>query len=206
VLDKDNYVKVYGIEERCIHGAIPAEDVVIDESSGSSGSATNWVRGSRERMYNARFIKFGFRTMFGKQPLFIINAFAMGAWATGVNVTMSCLKFSKLKSLGPDASKIISTLRQFGVGHNYIIMGYPPFLKQLVDEGGIDWHLYNVTFIFGGESMSEGMRDYLLAKGIKRIYSSFGASDLELNMSAENDFTIGLRKLLRRDAALRQDM
>ena len=44
--------------------------------------------------------------------------------------------------------------------------------------------------------MSEGMRKYLLKKGIKRIYSSYGASDLELNISSENPFTISLRGLI----------
>ena len=82
-------------------------------------------------------------------------------------------------------------------------MGYPPFLKLLVDNSEINWKEYNITFIFGGESMTEGMRDYLMQKGIKNIYSSLGASDLELNISAENDFTISLRKLLRSNARLR---
>jgi phenylacetate-CoA ligase len=52
--------------------------------------------------------------------------------------------------------------------------------------------------------MSEGMRDYLMQKGIKKVYSSLGASDLELNISAENDFTISLRRLLRSNAELRE--
>ena len=82
-------------------------------------------------------------------------------------------------------------------------MGYPPFLKYLVDNSKINWEKFNITFIFGGESMSEGMRDYLLQKGIKKAYSSLGASDLELNISAENDFTISLRRLLRSNQSLR---
>ena len=82
-------------------------------------------------------------------------------------------------------------------------MGYPPFLKLLVEDADIDWPSLNVSLIFGGESMTEGMRDYLVSKGIKRIYSSLGASDLELNISAESEFTISLRKLIRANAALR---
>ena len=58
--------------------------------------------------------------------------------------------------------------------------------------------------IFGGESMSESMRELLIQKGIKKIYSSLGASDLELNMAAENDFTISVRKLLRSNTILRE--
>lgn len=204
IMDKENYVKVYALEERCNYGKIPLNDVVIDESSGSSGTPTNWVRGKVERKRNAKFIQFGMRNLLGNGPLFIVNAFALGPWATGMNISMSCVKFSILKSLGPDENKIINTLLQFGPKHHYVIMGYPPFLKLLVDKAPIDWHTYQVTFIFGGESMSEGMRDYLLKKGIRNIYSSFGASDLELNISAENDFTISIRRLIRDNQEFRE--
>jgi phenylacetate-CoA ligase len=202
--DKENYVKTYSMEQRSVNGCVPIEGVVIDESSGSSGTAINWARGKKERKTNARFIKFGIRNLLGNEPLFIINAFALGSWATGVNVTMSCVTFSRLKSTGPDKIKIENTIKHFGKEHKYVIMGYPPFLKILVDNSDIDWAAHHVSFIFGGEPMSEGMRDYLKQKGIKKIYSSLGASDLELNISAENDFTIGLRRLLRSNTLLRK--
>lgn len=202
--DKENYVKLYSMDERCINGKIPTTGVIIDESSGSSGTATNWARGKKERKVNAQFIKFGIRNAFGDKPLFIINAFALGPWATGINVTISCVNFSKLKSLGPDKVKIENTIKHFGNEHKYIIMGYPPFLKALVDGSDINWKNYDISFIFGGESMPEGMRDYLLNKGIKKIISSFGASDIELNISAENNFTISLRRLLRSNAELQK--
>ena len=201
-IDKENYIKKFSIDARCVAGKIPTKNIIIDESSGSSGTATNWVRGLKERKRNAKMIEFGMRTLVGKEPLFVINAFALGPWATGVNVTMSCVSFSKLKSLGPEKEKIENTLKQFGKNHNYVIMGYPPFLKYLVDTSEIEWDKFNIAFIFGGESMSEGMRDYLFQKGIKKVYSSLGASDLELNISAENDFTISLRKLLRSNQSL----
>lgn len=204
ITDKENFVKIYSIDERCVGGKMPTTNVIIDESSGSSGTATNWARGKKERQRNARIIQFGVRNLLGREPLFIINAFALGPWATGVNITMGCVPFSKLKSLGPDKLKILNTIQQFGPAHHYVIMGYPPFLKLLVDDAQIDWSSLNVSLIFGGESMTEGMRDYLLSKGIKRIYSSLGASDLELNISAESEFTISLRRLIRSNDALRK--
>lgn len=200
--DKENYVKRYTIDQRCIGGKTPSKGVIIDESSGSSGTATNWARGKKERAMNAKMIQFGMQKLFGNDPIFVINAFALGPWATGVNITMSCVGISKLKSIGPDQKKIENTLKQFGKEHKYVIMGYPPFLKMLVDNANIDWKLFNVSFVFGGESMSEGMRTYLIEKGIKKIYSSLGASDLELNIAAENDFTISLRKLLQNNASV----
>ena len=203
-IDKENYVKVYDMESRCVGGKIPERNIIFDESSGSSGTATNWVRGKTERKRNGKIIRFGFETLFGTEPHFIINAFALGPWATGVNVTMSCVPFSMLKSLGPEKEKIENTLRQFGTKYKYVIMGYPPFLKQLVDNSDIPWHDYTISFIFGGESMSEGMRDFLYSKGIQKVYSSLGASDLELNLGAENDFTISLRRLMRSNQKLRE--
>lgn len=203
-MDKANYIKKYTLEERCINGKLPKKNVVIDESSGSSGMATNWARGKYERQVNAKIIALGMRNLFGNSPVFIINAFALGAWATGINITMSCVKFAKIKSTGPDKIKIAHTIKDFGKNHKYIIMGYPPFLKSLVDEVKINWLELDVSFILGGESMAEEMRDYLMGKGIKKIYSSLGASDLELNLAAENDFTISLRRLLRSNELLRK--
>jgi len=203
-IDKENYVKVYDMDSRCVGGKIPERNIIFDESSGSSGTATNWVRGKTERKRNGKIIRFGFETLFGNEPHFIINAFALGPWATGVNVTMSCVPFSMLKSLGPEKEKIENTLRQFGTKYKYVIMGYPPFLKQLVDNSDIPWQDYTISFIFGGESMSEGMRDFLYNKGIKKVCSSLGASDLELNLGAENDFTISLRRLMRSNQRLRE--
>jgi phenylacetate-CoA ligase len=206
VTNKANYVNAFEIDQRCINGRLPDEGVIIDESSGSSGMPTNWVRGKKETKINHRLIKFGLHNLLGTAPVFVINTFALGAWATGMNITISCLKFSKIKSTGPDAVKIINTLKHFGAGHHYVIMGYPPFLKRLIDSSDVDWRQYHITLIFGGESMTEGMRDYLLNKGIKSIYSSFGASDLELNIANENDFTISLRRLVRQNAGLKNEL
>jgi phenylacetate-CoA ligase len=202
VMDKESYIKKYSIEERCVGGKIPARNVVIDESSGSSGQPTNWARGEKERLQNKRMLQLSMRYLLGEKEHFIINAFALGPWATGINVTMSFTDMAIMKSLGPDVQKICNTLNFFGSQYHYIIMGYPPFLKNLVDTAGIDWHKYDVTFIFGGESMTENMRTYFLDKGISKVYGSYGASDLELNIAAENDFTIALRRALISNPAL----
>src|SRR5260370_31970510 len=45
---KENYVTKYSLEDRCYGGRIPSKRVVIDESSGSSGTPQKWVRGPAE--------------------------------------------------------------------------------------------------------------------------------------------------------------
>ena len=78
-IDKDSYVKVFPTEQRCVGGELPAVRVAIDESSGSTGTPYNWVRGVREREHSHRFISYFARYCFGSKPLFAINAFSMGA-------------------------------------------------------------------------------------------------------------------------------
>ena len=197
VTDKINYVNAYPMDARCESGRIPLRGVMIDESSGSSGRPTNWVRGAHERAANARTIRRGLkRRLQGDRPLFFINAFALGPWATGINLTLALSSWGRLKSLGPDIVKIANTLNDFGPSQHFVIMGYPPFLKQLLDRADVDWSRFTVSFIYGGEGMSESMRRYFEHRGIERVYGSYGASDLELNLAAETDFTIALRRLM----------
>ena len=68
-------------------------------------------------------------------------------------------------------------------------------LKALVDTAEVEWEQYELTAIYGGEGITETMRDYL-GRVFRRVYGSYGASDLEINLAAENDFTIALRRLL----------
>ena len=200
-IDKESYIKKYSIESRCINGMIPAAGVMIDESSGTSGTPNNWVRGYDERKSVKYMLQLSLRNLLGTEPVFLINAFALGPWATGMNVSMSLVDVTILKSTGPDILKIENTLNMFGPRYLYVIAGYPPFLKLLADSKNIEWEKYNVIAVFGGEGMSEGMRTYL-SKSFKRIYGSYGASDLEINIGAENDFTIALRQLMLKNNAL----
>jgi phenylacetate-CoA ligase len=120
-----------------------------------------------------------------------------------MNVSSSVVDMAILKSTGPEIAKIEATLRDFGPGYRYLITGYPPFLKTLVDRADVDWERYEVYAAFGGEGISEAMRDYL-GRVFRKVYGSYGASDLEINIAAENDFTIALRRELARDAELRR--
>ena len=195
VTDKDNYVRRYSVEERCVGGAIPPRGVVVDESSGTSGAPNNWVRGPEERTDVKQAMQLALHHQLGREPIFLINAFALGPWATGMNVSMSVVDIAVLKSTGPDIAKIEATLELFGPSYRYVIAGYPPFLKALVDAADVEWERYDLTAIYGGEGITETMRDYL-GRFFRRIYGSYGASDLEINVAAENDFTIALRRLL----------
>jgi phenylacetate-CoA ligase len=198
---KEAYVKGRSLESLCLDGRLPARGVVIDESSGSSGTATNWVRGPGERAASARLIQFSARASFGDAPFVLLNAFALGPWATGMHVSMSLVGRCILKSVGPDARKVTGSLRTLGPGYRYVIAGYPPFLKSLVESADIDFSAYDICAVVGGEGMSEPLRA-VLGRAFRKVYSSFGASDLEINLATENDFTIALRRTIAGNPAL----
>jgi len=204
-MDKESYVKRWSLAELCQGGHLPARGAVIDESSGSSGTATNWVRGEAERRATRRLIQFAARATFGEQPFVLLNAFALGPWATGMNVSMSLVDRCVLKSIGPDARKVLSTLQLLGPGYRYVLTGYPPFLKGLVDGGDLDWSRYDICAVVGGEGMSEPLRA-ALNRCFRKTISSFGASDLEINMAVESEFSIALRQALATNPALARDL
>ncbi len=197
--DKKSYVDRYGLIERCIGGAVPYAGTTIDESSGSTGTPYNWIRGRKERDVAHRNIGFFARYAFGTAPLVTINAFSMGAWAAGFNMSLGMMRHGIVKSVGPDIDKILSTLSYLGPSYRFLISGYPPFLKHLLDEGerrGFPWADYELHALVGGEGMTEELRDVLLGQ-FKSVYSGYGATDIEIGMAGESPVSIAVRRLAR---------
>lgn len=204
--DKQNYVQSFSTAERCIGGKIPDCDVIVDESSGSTGMPYNWVRSRAEVEYTRHAASYMHRYYFGDSPLFVINAFSMGAWATGVTIGAALGPNGIVKSTGPDVEKILSTMRFFGPEYRYLLTGYPPFLKHLIDNAdaqGFDWRGYRLVATVGGEGMSEHLRDHLLRR-FEKVLSGYGASDLEVGIAVESDLTIAIRKMMLERPEVRQ--
>ena len=204
--EKRNYIDRYGLMERCVGGSVPYPGTTIDESSGSTGTPYNWIRGRREREVAHRNISFFARYAFGEGPLVTLNAFSMGAWAAGMNMSLGMTRHGIVKSIGPDIDKLLSTLTYLGPSYRFLISGYPPFLKHLLDEGarrGFPWDRYEVHGLVGGEGMTEELRDVLLER-FRSVYSGYGATDIEIGMAAESPVSVALRRLARRRPDVRE--
>lgn len=204
-MDKVSYIKPNSLASLCLDGKLPTRGAVIDQSSGSTGKPTSWVRGRDEREAVARMMQISLRQFVGcgKQILFV-NAFALGPWATGMMVSYSVSDECLLISTGPDIEKIVDAMEQFGSdGFIYVIAGYPPFLKMLADSKKLDFTRYQAIAFYGGEGMSEGMRSYLQG-AFKEVYGDYGASDLEINIAAENALTVAVRRLMQTNEKLRR--
>jgi phenylacetate-CoA ligase len=201
---KENYVKKYSIESRCYGGKIPTGSIV-DESSGSSGTPSNWVRSHGEREDLKRSIQLAYqlthRDRYPKEQTILLNCFALGSWATGMNVSTALADVGILKSIGCDRQKLEQTIQQFGSNYRYLIFGYPPFIKSFIDLSNLDLSQYRLNLIVGGEPVSESLRSYLL-EYFETVISSYGASDLEINLGRETDLTIALRRLCQANPTL----
>jgi phenylacetate-CoA ligase len=206
--DKRTYIDRYPIDQRCIDGRIAFKGVTIDESSGSTGTPYNWIRGAAERTVTHRNIAFFARYAFGPGDLVTLNGFSMGAWATGFNMSLGMTRHGLVKSTGPDIPKILSSLTLLGPGLRYLISGYPAFIKHLLDEGdrqGFPWASYRMSALVGGEGMAEELRDRLLER-FEVVYSGYGATDLEIGMAAESPVSVALRRLARARPDIRAEL
>lgn len=214
--NKENYIKPY-VESKQIHltlvnGQLPREGQ-IDTSTGTSGKPTPWIRGPQEIKTGQTLATFTALNLFGFEKFIFINAFALGPWATGITVSKLALKRAIMFSTGPDKEKILNILQQFNPetypGLKYFIAGYPPFMKDLIEEAiknNIDIDKYQLTAIVGGEEISDGVRQHAMGvdregnkvrPGFYRIFSTYGASDLDINIGYETDFILALRAACR---------
>ncbi|MEK6934589.1 MAG: hypothetical protein AABW46_01795 [Nanoarchaeota archaeon] len=205
---KENYIKKYSYESRCLFGKFP-EHGNIDESSGSSGKPTEWIRSKdeEERLRQAARFEYFYSFKPEKKKYILIGAWSMGAWATGVKFAELVEDFALIKSTGPDIGNILDTIKIFGNKYSYLIAGYPPFLKTLVDEGSkrLDWKKYNIDLVTGGEGFVEGWRDYMKKKlSNPIIISSYGSSDIDIAVAFETPLSIYIRRRCNKDKKLRK--
>ncbi len=209
--NKANYIKKYSYEERCFDGKLPFIGN-IDESSGSSGIPTNWIRSLKEEDLLFKAAKFEFNYIFDtdKTDYIVLSAWSSGPWATGVKFCMIVEHYCLVKNTDTDVEDIIRTLKTFGLKYNYIIAGYPPFIKHMIDEGKkkINWKDYNLNIITGGEGIILSWKKYIekhLKPGAK-IISSYGASDIDIGIGFETPLSQFIREICHKNKKLRETL
>jgi phenylacetate-CoA ligase len=105
--------------------------------------------------------------------------------------------------VGPNKELFLKSLKKFGGFYDQVLlMGYPPFLKDIIDEApdyGISWNDYTVKILTATEAFSEEFRDYIAKKtGVKNIYTDivniYGTVELG-TMAHETALTTLIRRI-----------
>lgn len=210
-ISKDNYLRSYPWEKLCVENSLTHQSLVLTSTSGSTGIPfyfpRNGVLDSQSSIYHQMFLQTS--GVKSNKSTLVIVCFGMGVWIGGV-ITYEAFKTISergysLTIITPGVNKreIYEALKNIGPKYEQIILcGYPPFIKDVVDEAkenGVTWNSFNLKIIFAAEAFSEKFRDYILKKtGMKNPYRDtmniYGSADLG-TMAQETPICILIRRL-----------
>ncbi len=219
-ISKSNYLRAYPWDNLCTMHALASESLVLTATSGSTGEPFYIPR--TDEVHDASMF---FHRLFLERtglaptkPTLVVIGFGMGVWIGGM---LTYEAFHRIKNwpltlITPGVSKkeIFETLRRIAPSYDQLILvGYPPFIKDLIDEGSrhsIEWKRWDLRIVCAAEAFSEDFREYLMrATGMQDPYRSimniYGSAELG-TMATETPLSILLRRLAVGHSALYQKL
>jgi phenylacetate-CoA ligase len=217
-LTKENYVQAYPLAARCRDGDLASCDMIA-VSSGSTGEPTIWPRFlSDELAVTVRFEQV-FREAFDadRRRTLAVVCFPLGTWVGGM-FTASCCRHLAVKGYpltvvtpGNNKAEILRSVRSLApMFEQTVLLGYPPFLKDVVDAGtadGVRWAEHRIKLVLAGEVFSEEWRSLMMERaGMSRPLhdsaSLYGTADAGV-LGNETPVSVAIRRFLaeRPDAA-----
>lgn len=185
LIDKAGYLRAFPLSELCWDGDFRNKSWDIASTSGSTGEPFYFPRTDEQNKQYAVTAEMYLRENFEihKKSTLYINCFALGVWIGGI-FTHEALKLVAqggkypLTVISPGLNKleIIKTVKNLGPHFDQVILGgYPPFIKDVIDDGtayGLKWKRYNIGIVFSAEGFSEDFRKYVSQKaGVKNIFT-----------------------------------
>lgn len=218
-IDKANYLRQYPLEDLCWDGNFDRKRWTISTNSGSTGVPFYFPREIEHDHHYALTAELYLRNNFQihKRSTLYLDCFAMGAWIGGlftyeaIRMVAESGKYPlTIYTPGIFKEEIIKAVQMLGNKFEQVIIGgYPPFVKDIIDEGvaiGINWEKYNPGFVFSAEGFTEEFRSYIyqFAK-VKNYYcgslNHYGTADMG-TMAHETPLTILIRKSINNNPAL----
>ena len=210
-ISKQNYLRAFPWKELITRNGLTEKSLVLTATSGSTGQPfyiprTDELHDASAVMHKLFLERSGLDPM---EPTLVMVCFGMGVWIGGLLTYEAFRRASAtdwpLTVITPGVSKkeIFDTLERIGPAYTQLILcGYPPFIKDLLDDGasqGIRWRKWDMRIVCAAEAFSERFRDYLLKKtGMKDPYRSvmniYGSAELG-TMATETPLSILLRRL-----------
>jgi phenylacetate-CoA ligase len=129
------------------------------------------------------------------QNYVVINMFLPSAWFLGL-----------MRGLGPNVAEAYETLKDLGTQPKYLIMGHTSLIEFFVKSSPFDLAPFDITLLIGGEHMSRALHATFLEKGIKRVYSGYGASDIHFTVGIQEEFIQELQRLCWSNPTLQAEL
>ncbi len=224
IIDKKNYLSKYPIEELCLDGKLE-DKYLIDRSSGYSGASLFWPRSKEEDIDYPNYMKLAYEQFYqvDKKSTLMIITLALGTWVGGEKISWATREIALRNKLpftvitpGLNLSEIIEIVQSFKDKYEQLVLvGYPPFIKTIIDEGtakGLDWKKINIKIGLGGEGYSEDWREYIRQKiglpenDLMGIAGGYGAADLGMSVGREYPISVLIRKLATDNKKLAKDL
>lgn len=169
LVTKGNYLQRHALPDLCRSGRLESCDFIA-VSSGSTGKPTFWPRFVTDELAIATRFEQVFQDSFradGRRTLAVV-CFPLGTWVGGM-YTASCCRHLAAKGYpltvvtpGNNRDEIYRVVQELApLFEQSVLLGYPPFLKDVVDAGiarGIDWRRCPIKMVFAGEVFSEEWR------------------------------------------------
>lgn len=207
---KDEYLKKAVYEDLFPKGEIK-NVTTISSSSGSTGEPFYFPRGENQDQQYEYVAEVFMRNQFeiDNQTTLAINGFGLGIWIGGIYTYKNINKLSQkgyeiaMAPVGVIKDLYLKTIqKQSHLFDQIILMGYPPFVKDILDEAkdsGIDFKKHKVKIMTATETFSEGFRDYLVEKAgikdpLKDIINIYGSVEMG-TMSHETALSVLIRRI-----------
>jgi phenylacetate-CoA ligase len=213
MITKENYLRRHVLADLCWRGRLENCDIMA-VSSGSTGAPTFWPRFVTDEVTVAARFEQIFHDSFEadhKSTLAVI-CFALGTWVGGI-YTMNCCRHLASKGYpitvvapGNNKEEIFRVVTELGAAFDQVVLlGYPPFLKDVIDSGrahDVPWNQYSIKLVMAGEVFSEEWRDLMGERaGMNEppfdSASLYGTADAGV-LGNETPLSITIRRFLAR--------
>lgn len=221
VTSKKDYLRKYELSELVWDGKLE-RPAIFSATSGSTGAPFYFIRSYQLEWESSVMHEFFLQnSSYGHQkPTLALVCFGMGVWIGGT-ITLRAFQIASERGypvsiLTPGINKIeiFNALRNLAPKFEQIILvGYPPFLKDILDEAesqGINLKKHRIRLLCAAESFTEKFRDYVAKKArIPNLYTDtlniYGTADIG-TMAYETPTSILVRRLALRNKKLWNDL
>jgi len=205
ILSKEDIFSKFKIADLCVGGSLRG---MVSAFTSSGFSEDNFAYGmitDRDIKNVKESIYFLFEKFFNakEKPPMLINANAMGLSIPACYPVIST-------SVRPDM--ILALLNAFRKNYKqFVIFCDPNFAKKIVDFGedsGFNWKSVEVSFILGGDWVSQSLVNYLKGKLNEsgKILVTMGMSEFGLNLFHNDPFLSSIRETVQNNLELRKEL